>query len=133
MKNPIYEKHEKAFAGISSYAICRVTEDKAVSKIASLSFKTSKSGVVTCYFHVYGSVMISGKAGGGGYDKLSASFYDAADKHLKTELERFKGIEHKGFHELEVAYAFLRAARKGSGSDRFVTAIKSFGYEVIEF
>lgn len=66
----IYEQHRKAFANVSAYIVLKDGE-----RVASVTFKFGAR--VACYFHIIGSQMAKGWAGGGGYDRTSASAYVA--------------------------------------------------------
>ena len=69
----IYDTFNTATKGITAYAIMK--DGKYIAKIV---FKRVSS--VTCYLHVLGHNMVSGKANGGGYDMCTASAAHAADK-----------------------------------------------------
>lgn len=71
----IYEQHNKAFANVSAYVICK--DGKQVGNIA-FKFPRDGAGRLYCYLHVHGSPMVRGFAGGYGYDKKSAAASAAA-------------------------------------------------------
>lgn len=84
----VYQNHDKAFKNVSAYAILG-DDGTHVGKVA---FKFMPSGVVHCYFHIYGVTMIHGKAGGYGYDKIGASIADAYERCHDTLKEHYKAL-----------------------------------------
>ena len=74
MTKDIYTDHQTAFKGIAAYVVL----DHQEKLIARVAFKWGNA--VTCYFHVLGIAMTKGRANGGGYDRASASAYDAIMK-----------------------------------------------------
>lgn len=70
----IYDKHDNAFPTVSAFVIVTKSGD-ALGKVA---FKHGAR--VTAFVHIYGQVMVSGWAGGGGYDRASAAVAEAARK-----------------------------------------------------
>lgn len=76
-----YGAFDRAFANVS--ASCIMEDGQAVGRIC---FKRGNS--VTCFFQLWGSDMMSGRAGGGGYDRDSAALERAAEKLRKAEAPR---------------------------------------------
>jgi hypothetical protein len=96
----VYEKHDKAFEVVSAGAL--VVNGV---QIGTLAFKFPKDGAgrLTCFFHIYGSQMVAGFAGGYGYDKKSAALEDACRNLCEVEhastLEQYpslKGLDCEG-------------------------------------
>ena len=56
------------------------------ARVATVAFKYPRDGAgrLYCYFHILGEIMVRGYAAGGGYDKHSAAFEDAARKLAAT-------------------------------------------------
>lgn len=73
----IYEQHDKAFKQVSAKAILR--DGVHVANI-SIKFPIDGAGRFYAYFHLIGSEMCRGFAGGYGYDKTTACVYDAITK-----------------------------------------------------
>ena len=71
----IYNKFDSAFSDASVYAVMK--DGEIVGRIC---FKIRKSGTVTAFVHEWGFEMISGLAGGYGYDKKRAALCDAVSK-----------------------------------------------------
>lgn len=85
MTTDIYAKRDTAFWGISAYAL---VSTKTGGHIGTVSFKRMKhSGVVHCYFHLFGAECSHGKAEGYGYDKMTAS--------VETAIKKLKLINNK--------------------------------------
>jgi hypothetical protein len=93
----IYAQHATAFQNVSAYIVARKGE-----RIASVAFKHGAR--CTCYFHVIGTPMAKGWAGGGGYDKASAAAHaavhsidrDAYPEHLALVDEIAAAIKDEG-------------------------------------
>lgn len=85
MTNPIYDQFQKAFNKVAAYAIL----DSKGDYVARVCFKYPADGAgrLWCYVHVISLPMVRGYAGGYGYDKASAAFYNAAEKQAKVKLE----------------------------------------------
>ena len=88
--NTIYTQFEKAFNKVAVFVLIN---DKG-EKLATIAFKFPRDGAgrLTCYFDIDGLSMVKGIAGGCGYDKKSAAFYDAAKKanNIKLDAEEQK-------------------------------------------
>lgn len=83
----IYDTHNKAFKNVKAGAL--VKDGKQVGTIA---FKYGASGRVTCYLHIFGTQMVSGSAGGHGYDKTTtASFVAACNRTLELKTVAYDG------------------------------------------
>ncbi len=77
MPTNIYELHDKAFARVSAFVICRNGEKVAT---VALKFPADGAGRLYAYVHWLGLEMVRGHAGGYGYDKRSAAVIVAARK-----------------------------------------------------
>jgi hypothetical protein len=73
----IYELHDKAFARVSAFVICRNGEKVAT---VALKFPADGAGRLYAYVHWLGLEMVRGHAGGYGYDKRSAAVADAINR-----------------------------------------------------
>ena len=73
----VYDQHRAAFANVSAYVILENGEH-----VGTVAFKYPRDGAgrLYCYFHAYGTQMVRGYAGGGGYDKHSAAAQSAASR-----------------------------------------------------
>lgn len=67
-----FDKFCSAFDGISAYAVL-----KNGQYIGKICFKYTKAGVCTVFVHEHSFDMITGKAGGYGYDKQGAALQNA--------------------------------------------------------
>ena len=82
----IYDKHDAAFRGISAAVIVQNGE-----RVGTVAFKRARSGGVTAFVHWHGEPMVSGHAGGYGYDKQTAACADAARRMpAGTDSEAFR-------------------------------------------
>lgn len=74
----IYDQHKAAFANVSAYVVLNGSNER----VATIAFKYPRDGAgrLYCYLHVFGTQMVRGFAGGGGYDKHSAAVLNAARK-----------------------------------------------------
>jgi hypothetical protein len=70
----IYDQHAAAFRNVSAWVILDDT-GKPVARVA-----TKHGNAVTAYVHLFGLSMVKGRAGGGGYDRMTAAIQDAARK-----------------------------------------------------
>lgn len=113
----IYEQHQAAFKNVQAYVITLGNE-----RIATVAFK--RGNAITCYFHLFGLQMERGRAGGGGYDRNSAAFYDAANK-VKVK----DGARPEDAHRLEL---FKKAAKDGNGGSHWDRALREAGFNVWE-
>lgn len=73
----IYDQHVAAFQYVSAYVL--MNDGEQIGKIA-FKFPKDGAGRLYCYFHLIGSEMTRGYAGGYGYDKKSAAICDAIEK-----------------------------------------------------
>ena len=108
----IYDKHSKAFANVSAFIIVKNGE-----RIGKVAFKHADS--VRCFLHIAGAPMSAGSAGGGGYDRATAAFQEAAARHSldawPTHAEHIRAI---------------KAAAAGSGGTSWESALRNAGFEV---
>lgn len=123
----IYEQHDKAFHAISAYVIAHLTVH-GIERLATVSFKRGSTGNVRCYFHQIGYEMQSGNAGGGGYDKMSAAFYDAVEKNAKKAQANKEAVAA----DIADALTILSAAKAGNGSSHWHNALRDAGYAVLQ-
>jgi hypothetical protein len=109
----VYEKHSKAFELVSAGAL--VVNG---TQIGTLAFKFPKDGAgrLTCFLHIYGSVMVVGTASGYGYDKKGAALESACGN--LCDIEHASILEH---------YPVLKAL--DCGGDDFQTAFKKAGIQ----
>ena len=77
-----FEKFDAAFDGVGAYAIMKDGE-----YIGKICFKHSKAGVCTVFVHEHGFAMLSGKAGGYGYDKQGTALQNACNSMTTEENE----------------------------------------------
>lgn len=73
----IYDLHDKAFARVSAFVICKNGEKVAT---VALKFPADGAGRLYAYVHWRGLEMVRGHAGGYGYDKRSAAVIVATQK-----------------------------------------------------
>jgi hypothetical protein len=130
MTQNIYQKHDAAFSNINAYVIAHNTAHR-IERLATIAFKRGNNGTVTCFFHIIGQQMQSGKAGGGGYDKLSAAFYDAASKHLKSMQKGTREGVEVLHTDLELAQSIFKAAQVGNGSSNWDNALRDAGLTIL--
>jgi hypothetical protein len=99
----IYDQHKAAFANVAAYVVLHNGE-----RVATIAFKYPRDGAgrLYAYVHWFGTEMVRGYAGGGGYDKHSAACADAARK--------IKGGDMRGRME-EAADAFVAELGKNDG------------------
>ncbi len=83
----IYDQHRAAFANVSAYVIL----NGAKERVASVAFKYPRDGAgrLYCYFHIFGTAMVRGYAGGCGYDKHSAAAHSAVMRVSRKDLSRY--------------------------------------------
>ncbi len=104
MLSSIYDKHRAAFATAAAYTVMRGPD-----RVATIAVKFGAA--VTVYAHWIGIEMTAGRAGGGGYDRVSAAASAAAAK-MPAELpgDTFAdGTPHHPEDERD-AYRAFRAA-----------------------
>lgn len=125
MTKDIYEKHQAAFKNVSAFVIC----DKSGERVATIAFKHGNA--VTCFLHIIGLEMTQGRAGGGGYDRKSASAWDAVQK---TGSYLAPGIAEDGevrkymlkLHDLRDK--FKAALHEGNGSGSWDRCLRDAGF-----
>lgn len=74
----IYDRHDKATAGIEAF--CLVDGGQLIGRLTIRGRATSQGRTVRAWLHVIGLPMVEGVANGGGYDMASAALEDAAGK-----------------------------------------------------
>ena len=127
----IYDKHDTAFNSISAYVLAHTTPH-GIERIATIAFKRGASGNVRCFFHHIGYTMQEGNAGGGGYDKPSAAFYEAAIKNLENVAAQPESVLNP--EALDVVHARLiqQAATAGNGSSHWYNALRDVGFALLQ-
>jgi hypothetical protein len=73
----IYDKFDAAFRKVAAYAL--IHDGKAIGR-AAIKYPADGAGRLTFYLQLWGARMVYGTASGGGYDKATAAFQDAAAK-----------------------------------------------------
>lgn len=129
--NNIYEKHDKAFANVSSYVIAQITAGNIVERLATINFTHNRtSGNVRCFFHFIGYQMQLGQAGGGGYDKCSAAFLDAVRKH-EAEIWKTCGY-NDDLNDIIISKKLLACAEEGNGSSHWNNVLRDKGFQLLQ-
>jgi hypothetical protein len=131
----IYEKHDKAFYGISSYVIAQITADNTIERLATINFTRNRnSGNVRCFFHFIGYEMQLGQAGGGGYDKCSAAFLDAVFDHVKVIEALPEGERYSSNYDNDVVLSklLLACAEEGNGSSHWHNVLRDKGFQLLQ-
>ena len=125
--NTIYTQHEKAFAKVQAFIIMQ-----GASKVATVAFKFPSNGAgrLSCYLHVSGLLMVKGNAGGYGYDKKSAAFYDAAAKQAKVKLEVWQSVD--GYEAEYKTAANILAAVAGNDGRSWDRNLQVAGFTVLQ-
>lgn len=123
----IYDQHDKAFNNISAFVLAHNTPH-GIERLATVAFKRGATGNVKCFFHMIGYEMQSGNAGGGGYDKMSAAFYDAAAKNYKKVLNAPDTTDA----DKDYALSILEAAKAGNGSSHWHDALRGAGFALLQ-
>lgn len=128
----VYDKHDSAFNCISSYVLVQVTKDGTISRLATVSFKRGKtSGNVRCFFHFIGYTMQIGSAGGGGYDKMSAAFLSACEKHRAAMVTSVK--EHRSYeNDLLLSDILLACAEEGNRGSSWDNVLRDKGFQLLQ-
>lgn len=116
----VYEKHDKAFSNVSAYAI--VKDGQLVGKIA-YKFPKDGAGRLVCFLHFHGYEMVTGYAGGYGYDKRSASLEAAADHKDLLKVNEYSGLS--AMDEFPV----IKDLQNIGGSDA-CTVLRKAGYDL---
>lgn len=116
MSADIYGKHAAAFNKVSAY----VVTDKKGALIARIAFKRGLS--VTCFLHIFGLKMTTGRANGGGYDRNSAAAYNAVMVIPNTG----------AFPEGKILKEFKTALKEGNGGSHWDKALVEAGFNVMQ-
>lgn len=120
----IYEQHDATFRNVSAFVI---TNSVGV-RIATVAFK--RGNAVTCYAHIIGIEMTKGIANGGGYDRNSASFYNACEKMVNCNDKTHGLREWQSLDQLIII--FKDAAKKGNGGSHWHDALRAAGFNVFQ-
>jgi hypothetical protein len=119
-----YDQHREAFRAVSAYVVLRNGQC-----VARVLFRHPKDGAgkTWCYLHLFGADMTRGSAGGGGYDKRTASCVGAA---LRVVPPTGPDCEEQRLRVTDLASAIKGdgpGGRVGDWSERLTDA----GYAVI--
>lgn len=121
----IYELHDKAFARVSAFVVCRNGEKVAT---VAIKFPADGAGRLYAYVHWLGLEMVRGYAGGYGYDKRSAA--------VESALARIMALPDYEAHVRETAskacLSALTGARKGMDSGDWTRALEKAGFTVLQ-
>lgn len=120
----IYDQHKAAFANVSAYVVVGTNAKGEPDRKATIAFKYPRDGAgrLYCYLHVFGGPMVRGHAGGGGYDKHSASASVAARK-----------LNPKDYYaECAADVEAIRAALLPDDGHRWDSRIEKAGYQVFQ-
>jgi hypothetical protein len=110
----VYDAHRSAFNAVSAYVILRNGE-----RVATVAIKHANA--VTAFVHWIGYQMAKGRAGGGGYDRASASVSAAAAKMYSQPAE----TDH------EMAGTFAAALIGDDGRD-WTRKLEAVGFTVLQ-
>lgn len=121
MTTSVYDKHSKAFQHVSAYVIV-----KDGNQVGSIAYKFPKDGAgrLTCFLHFNGYAMVTGFAGGCGYDKKSAALESAASK-LFTATNDYTGLS-----AIE-KYPVIADLKNIGGSDAYMV-LAEHGYSLFK-
>lgn len=112
----VYTQHDKAFANVSAFVVCRDGE-----RLATIAFKFGTA--VTVYVHWIGVEMVKAVAKGGGYDRQSAACGTAA-KRIPDDI---RGVDaHPVLRE-----AFIDALHDKDGR-RWDDRLRDAGFQVFQ-
>ena len=119
----IYDKHRAAFSQVSAYVILHNGE-----RVATIAFKFPRDGAsrLYAYVHYIGLTMARGFAGGGGYDKRSASASAAARNIPDTR------PKHWTPEKADNAQAFLHALAHGDDGHGWEENLRKAGFTVLQ-
>ena len=122
MKN-IYDQHRATFSQVSAFVILHSGE-----RVATIAFKFPRDGAgrLYAYVHYIGLTMARGFAGGGGYDKRSASA-SAASRNITSETPA-----HWPPAQADNARAFLQALANGDDGHGWEENLRRAGFTVFQ-
>jgi hypothetical protein len=113
----IYDLHHAAFKAVEAYVVMQGSE-----LVGRIAFKRGASGKVWCYLDLFGARMVRGGAGGGGYDKHSAAFYEAVTR-LPIGSSADAGLVSRS--------CLVRlAAKAGAGASHWDSAMRDNGFAI---
>lgn len=81
--NNVYKKLDNHMQDVRAYA---VLDSVTSANVGRVLFKWTKAGVCHAYVQEWGFTMVTGKAGGYGYDKQGAALHDAYYKVVDDEI-----------------------------------------------
>lgn len=114
----IYDLHDAAFAQVAAYVIT-----KGGDRVATIAFKFPPKGHgerrTWAYVHWFGTDMVRGYTGGGGYDKKSAAVAQAARKFIDAT------------PSIDVPQRAYWAALAEDGSRGWESALRAAGFGVL--
>jgi len=115
----IYSKFDKAFSKTSAAVI--LFDGQMVAKVAH-----KHGSCVTAFVHWLGVEMVSGRAGGGGYDRATGACAAAANK-LPLGLDAETGKAWDSQHK----YNDFRRALVADNGTRWANALENAGFTVL--
>jgi hypothetical protein len=126
----IYDRHRAAFSMVSAYAVLDSRDPLSpTDRVATVAFKFGNS--VSVYIHWVGLEMVRGTAGGGGYDRQSASCAHAA-RRMPAGLSSDSyadGTPHHSPYE-RVRYAAFRAALLADDGHSWGKRLRDAGFTI---
>lgn len=119
----IYDQHRAAFSQVSAFVILHNGE-----RVATIAFKFPRDGAsrLYAYVHYIGLTMARGYAGGGGYDKRSASASAAARNTTKDTPTHWKP------EKADNARLFLQALANGDDGYGWEENLRKAGFTVLQ-
>lgn len=115
----IYDRFDSATSNLSAVGIVR--DGHAVGRIV-IKF----GAAATAYVQIWGAAMVSGRAGGGGYDKATAAVADAVRKLSVDQVDERRGIERAAMERLCEAFA-----DNGAGGTRWMNRLEDRGFVLV--
>lgn len=119
----IYDQHRATFSQVAAFVILHNGE-----RVATMAFKFPRDGAgrLYAYVHYIGLTMARGYAGGGGYDKRSASASAAARK-IDQEAPR-----HWTMEQSNNARLFLQTLAHGDDGHGWEENLRLAGFTVLQ-
>lgn len=117
----IYAQHSAAFARVSAFVVMKNGE-----RVATVAFKFPADGAgrLYAYVHWFGTEMVRGFAGGGGYDKRSAACAAAAVANGKCR-------NNIGYARDESARLFWTILQRDGGA-YWDSRLRDAGFDVLQ-
>lgn len=126
----IYDQHRAAFSQVSAFVILHNGE-----RVATIAFKFPRDGAsrLYAYVHYIGLTMARGFAGGGGYDKRSASASaSAAARNIPDTRLPGGRPKHWTPEKADNAQAFLHALAHGDDGHGWEENLRKAGFTVLQ-